>query len=239
MWFFFKRKVQHPQKKFILFDFDGTLALTIDYILDIVNRNRDKFKTPLVSRKDFNALRDMPPMDILKRYGISLPKLAYMSVVVRMELNQHIADIQVVPGIPKLLGRLRQEKYKMGIMTSNSEVNVKKFLKKNGLLKYFSVFHSGIGMFGKTGVINSFLKKTGLSPGDVVYIGDEIRDIESSRKSKVEVVAVGWGFNSKKALLAHKPDHFIQSPMQLLKVLKGKKVISRLPRFQGLFKRKR
>lgn len=239
MWFFFKKKVSHPQKKFILFDFDGTLAFTIEYILDIVNRNREKFKTPLVSMKDFNALRDMPPMDILKKYGISLPKLAYMSVVVRMELNQHITEINVVNGIPKLLERLKKEKYKMGIMTSNSEANVKKFLKKNGLLKYFSLFQSGIGMFGKTGVINSFLKKANLSPEDVIYIGDEIRDIESSRKSKVEVVAVGWGFNSKKALLAHKPDHFIQNPMQLMKVLKGKKVISRLPRLPKIFKRKK
>ncbi len=239
MWFFFKKKAPHPQKKFILFDFDGTIAHTIEYILDIVNRNREKFKTPHVSMKDFEALRDMPPLDILKKYNVSFPKLAYMSVVVRMELNQHIEDIHVVPGIRKLLEKLKQEKYKMGIMTSNSEANVKKFLRKNGLLKYFSVFQSGIGMFGKTGVINSFLKKTNLSPEDVIYIGDEIRDIESSKKSKVEIVSVGWGFNSKKALLSHKPDHFIMSPLQLMKVLKGKKVISHLPRLPRLFKRKK
>ncbi len=231
MWFFFKKKPPHPTKKFILFDFDGTLADTLEAVVDILNSHSKEFKIRKITTEDLDRLRDMPPLDILKEFKVSLMSVTYIATRCKMMLNSHIEDIPVIPGIKKLLARLKKERYKMGIMTSNSEGNVRRFLKKNGLLKYFNVLHSGISAFGKTLVINSFLHKVKLSPEDVVYLGDEIRDIESAKKSRVPMVAVGWGFNSKKALLSHKPDHFISRPMQLMKVLKGKKTIRKFPRF--------
>ena len=38
---------------------------------------------------------------------------------------------------------------------------------------------------------------------DVVYVGDETRDIVAARKLGIRVAAVTWGYNSSEALEAH------------------------------------
>ena len=55
---------------------------------------------------------------------------------------------------------------------------------------------------------------------DVLYVGDETRDITAAKKAKIKVVAVTWGFSSRKGLEKYKPDFLIDKPEELLEVVK-------------------
>ena len=71
-------------------------------------------------------------------------------------------------------------------------------------------------LFGKHRTLKRFMKTCNLSTNDVVYIGDEARDIEAAHRVGMRIIAVGWGFNSEQRLRAQNPDVFIAKPEELL-----------------------
>ncbi|PMB02817.1 carotenoid oxygenase, partial [Fischerella thermalis CCMEE 5196] len=83
----------------------------------------------------------------------------------------------------------------------------------------FEFIYSGITIFGKTTIINNLLKQKQLKPEEVIYVGDETRDIEASKKANIKVVAVSWGFNSPEVLAKQNPNYLIHHPSELLDVV--------------------
>jgi phosphoglycolate phosphatase-like HAD superfamily hydrolase len=59
------------------------------------------------------------------------------------------------------------------------------------------------------------MKQNRLNPDEIVYVGDETRDINSAKKSGVKAIAVGWGFNSPEILSKHNPDYLAVQPQEL------------------------
>ncbi|HHV40437.1 MAG TPA: HAD hydrolase-like protein [Bacteroidales bacterium] len=58
-------------------------------------------------------------------------------------------------------------------------------------------------------------RQRGLSPADVVYIGDETRDVEACKKTGIPMIAVTWGMNNKTILASMKPEGIADSPDDL------------------------
>jgi phosphoglycolate phosphatase-like HAD superfamily hydrolase len=73
-----------------------------------------------------------------------------------------------------------------------------------------------IGLFGKSKSIKKLLRKNGYNRAEVVYIGDETRDIAAAKKAGVKSMAVSWGFNSKDVLASSNPDVLLEQPKDLL-----------------------
>ncbi|AFY82608.1 HAD-IA family hydrolase [Oscillatoria acuminata] len=202
--------------KIILFDFDGTIADTLDSIVKITNRLAGEFGYKKTTQEDVEYMRNMNSMQIIKTSGIPIFKLPFLLQMVKLELNHEIQNLKPISGMFEALQVLSNKDYKLGIVTSNSLENVKGFLERNEMSKFFSFIHAGSTLFGKNKVIKSFLKKEGISPEKVIYVGDETRDIEAARKAKIQVIAVSWGFNSKAVLSKHNPDLAIDHPQDLI-----------------------
>ena len=84
----------------------------------------------------------------------------------------------------------------------------------------FDFIYSGTILFGKSKAINKFLKQENIKPEAVIYVGDEIRDIEAARRSEIKVIAVSWGFNSEQVLAELHPDYLIQNPAELIDAIR-------------------
>ena len=65
------------------------------------------------------------------------------------------------------------------------------------------------------------IKEYKLNLEEVIYIGDEDRDIIAAKRVGVKVIAVTWGYNSKEKLMKEKPDCLVSSPKELEKIFKG------------------
>jgi hypothetical protein len=99
------------------------------------------------------------------------------------------------------------------------EGNVLVFLEKNGIDDCFDFIYSANNLFGKHRTINATLKQFNISPHEVVYIGDEMRDVDAARNSNIKIAAVCWGYNSKSALQKTQPDIIIEHPKELFDAL--------------------
>ncbi|MGL5062690.1 MAG: HAD-IA family hydrolase [Microcoleus sp.] len=206
--------------KVIIFDFDGTLADSLDVLLSISNRLSAEFGFKSATKEELAQLSNLTSWQILKYSGISIFKFPLLIARLKTELQSEIPRIQLFSGIKEVLLELKSLGFQLGIITSNSRENVVASLENNGLQNIFNFIYSGT-TFGKHKVIKRWLKQEKVAPEEVVYVGDEIRDIEAARRTGIKIIAVGWGFNSKEALAAHHPDFSIECPQELIEVMTG------------------
>lgn len=208
-------------QKVIIFDFDGTIADTVDALVNIANRLAVEFNFIQITPEELALLRNLTSREIIKYSGISVFKIPFLVKKVKSELKNKIPELKPIDGIQEALIELKNQGQRLGIITSNSQDNVTEFLKINNLDNLFEFVYSGVTIFGKTTIINNALRQKQLKPQEVIYVGDETRDIEASKKANIKVVAVTWGFNSDEVLSKQKPDFLINHPSELLEVIKA------------------
>jgi len=203
------------KKPFLIFDFDGTLAQTFEAILEILRPMSKDFGLDAISEKDIREFREKGARWMIKEFKIPLIKILKIGKKVRKDLYKDIANLSSFVGLKEVLRELKKRKYGLGILTSNSKDNVKRFLQKNDL-DFFEFIYSDSSLFGKDKVLKKLLKNFNLKSEEVVYFGDEIRDVQAALKLNIKIVAVSWGFNTKKALKKYKPTYLIEKPTEIL-----------------------
>jgi phosphoglycolate phosphatase-like HAD superfamily hydrolase len=205
--------------KVIIFDFDGTIADSFEIVLAITNRLAPEFGFPPALPEDVERLRNLSSREIVRQSKMSPFKIPFLMRRMRGELHREIPHVQPIPGIKAALLKLKQQGYNLGIVTSNSSENVSAFLEAQGLSNMFDFIGSGMVLFGKGRIIQRMLKQQHVERSDVVYVGDETRDIEAARKIGIKVISVTWGYNTSQALAAENPDYLIHQPEELLQIL--------------------
>ena len=200
--------------KVVIFDFDGTIANTLESVSDIMNKLSDEFGFRKIKDEDVQYLREKRPREILKHLGISLFKLPFVIRKARREINSHISQLSPTVDLLPILKYLKENGCQIGIVTTNLEENVQNFLHANSL-DQFDFFFTAKKIFGKDRTLSKILKDMKLSKSDVYFVGDEVRDIDAGKKTGIKTIAVSWGYNTKDALAKEHPDYLIDSPLEL------------------------
>lgn len=83
--------------------------------------------------------------------GILIIKLPFWIKKIHSEMNKEISNISPTVEILPILLKLKK-KYQLGILTSNTQENVKLFLEKNNM-DFFDFIYTGKSVFGKKNII--------------------------------------------------------------------------------------
>lgn len=208
----------HQKTEILLFDFDGTLADTRSIAHDILNDMSREFGFRELPREQLDQARDMSTREFIRHLGISkwrVPSIAHRGLQL---LHERIHLVNPIPGMTETLTTLNTRGVRMAILTSNSQANVEAFLSRHEFPP-FEFVRSSSKLFGKGREIRHILSKEKLAPSDILYVGDETRDIEAAKETGLRMAAVTWGYNSLEALRALEPEHLIAKPSQLLEIL--------------------
>lgn len=203
-----------PPSLSLIFDFDGTIADTLSAIIQLVNEHAKEINIKPLAETDVDELRGMSNLDIIKKYKVPLLKVPYLVLRAQKELNHRIGEMSLFPGVKELVFDLKRRGIRLGILTSNSRENVKKFLKAQDL-DVFDFIHAEQNFFGKNWALLHLLKKFNLKKEEVIYVGDEVRDIEACQKVNIAVIAVSWGFHRRKLLQDKLPTYLVDSPDEI------------------------
>lgn len=198
--------------KNVIFDFDGTIANTLTPTISIVNHF---FHRGIIKKSDVLKLQNKNFSEIIFHFGISRMIFLFIFKRLQLELHKIIKTIQPIDHISKVLKDLKNSKYKLGIISSNSEENVKEFLKLNDF-EFFDFVCTDKGLFDKDKAIRDVIIKQHLKPEETVYVGDEVRDIKAMKKANIKIISVSWGFNSHKILSQSHPSKLIDQPKELI-----------------------
>lgn len=200
----------------IIFDFDGTIANSFDYVADFLAHEAGIDELTEEQRAE---LRQMSMRGMVRHLRYPTWKLPVLYFKGRRVMSRHIKNIEPFEGIPEVIRKLHAEGHELFIVTSNSLRNVHEFLRHHDLHTYFLKVVASVSVFGKAGALRSLLKEQKLSIENSVYVGDELRDIQAAESIKLKVVAVTWGFARVVDLEAAKPLAIIDKPEDLIKIL--------------------
>lgn len=201
--------------KAVIFDFDGTLTDTLPVAVRMVNRFAKKLGLKKVTAEQ---LRAIPLRDALREAGISLMKLPGFVRLWRREFAKELPHVKLVRGWKSVLGELKRRGYVLGILTSNAEENVRMFL-EDKRVRVFDFVCSERSVFAKHVRLRRALREHGLKPDDVVYVGDETRDISAAKRVGAKAIAVSWGYDTEELLETAKPNDIIGKPAELLRLV--------------------
>ena len=199
----------------VIFDFDGTIADTVEEALRIVNQLAPKYGIDVIDEELAQELRNLRTREAIERVGIKARLVPKLITELKAELRKRIDVIRPVPDIPESLKALKERGVKLGILTSNSRGNVEAFLGNCGLTGYFSFLETGSPIFGKARLLRRVLEKEGGDDATAIYVGDETRDITAARRVGIKAAAVCWGANTRMALESMGPDFLLEHPSEL------------------------
>lgn len=202
-------------KQTIIFDFDGTIADSMWVVIAIY----EEMFGVKVTEAQIAETRDYPLSKVIKNLGIPVWKVPRLLTTGRKMMRTRMDEVQPFPHMAELFEQLNAAGYELQIMSSNSRPLVRHFLQEHDMLHYFTNIQGGVGLFGKAPALRKIMKQNGLRRSDVLYVGDEGRDIEGAKKAGVPIISVGWGYNSPKLLKSMHPDFYVDEPLQILKVV--------------------
>ena len=206
--------MERTESKLIIWDFDGTLVDSRMTSLEIYNQLASEMGLKPVD--DPNRVRGMTSREFFQTHRISfwrLPRLVRRF----QESFARVADqVPLFPGVSEVLTRLVSARIRLGILSSNREDNIRKCLRANGVEAHFAFVVGHPSLFGKARLLRRISRAERIAPEAVVYVGDEVRDIEAAHRAGIRSVAVVWGFHQQELLRGARPTHMITEPHQLL-----------------------
>ncbi len=199
-----------------VFDFDGTLADTLEESRRIYNFMAPDYRLRQVEQEELQHLRHLSLKELLNH--LDIPKRRVPALIGRGTalMRGNISQLQLIAGMGEVLPALRARASSFGVLTSNATANVDLFLRAHGLREHFDFISSTSKLTGKAKHLKAIRKTFSLNPEEMIYIGDEIRDVKASKKAGVPVAAVTWGFNSHESLANENPEHLLTHPSQFL-----------------------
>ncbi len=208
--------------KCVVFDFDGTLADTEEKAFNIYNELATKYKYSTVTMEELQHIKNLHVKEIKEIVDIpfyQFPRaLRDGQKMMRKESNEIHA---FAPDIHAFFTALRRETKHIGILTSNIKKTVSDFLVTYDISHEIE-FIMCSALMSKSKKIKKVLRKHDIKPNEMLYIGDEVRDIEACHKVGVDVVAVNWGYNTPLALEKCNPTFMIDNIWKVIDIVKTK-----------------
>ncbi len=186
-------------KKNIIFDQDGTLVNIEPVFIRILNTLAPEFGFAPIRPEELPALKKLHLRTLIwRRLGLRILLFPFILKRGREEYHRLIPEIELFPGIKEIIDTLKARGCTVGIVSSSRKDTILAIMEKFGIRMDF-IYQCGL--FSKSAVLLQVIKEKNLILSETIYIGDEVRDVESCQKIGLDVVAVTWGLNSKEALV--------------------------------------
>lgn len=205
--------------KLLLWDFDGTLADTLTLALGIYNR--------MAAKRDFlpiddpEAVRHMGMREFLKAHKIPAHYIPLAFSQFLGQLRRLATDIRLNDGVKDTVSTLLELQVEQGVVSSNDTSIIQTCLEANQIAHAFRYISGTSRIFGKERRIRKAIRQCEHIAQEVLYIGDEVRDIEAARAAGLDIASVTWGLNNKDALQSCGPTYLIDHPDEITAILRS------------------
>lgn len=207
--------------KYVFFDFDGTLADTEEVNFVIYQKLAEKYNLRNITIDELGHIKKMSAKELMAYVELKKRYLPFMLKRGKNLLKQDMKNIKPCkPDILSTVAELKKMGIKTAIITTNSKTNVEMFLEKNDA--YIFDFIASASMFGKETKMRRIMKKEKLCKNEVLYVGDEIRDINAAKNAGIDIASVGWGYNTVESLKKNNPEYLVMEPNELIEICSQK-----------------
>ena len=210
--------------KYLVFDFDGTLADSTEGILQTTRATFARMGLPMPEDADVRQGIGLPLKGALRTAGVPENRLDEGADIYH-EVFYEVAPKHIVlfPGVKEALEKLASRGYRMSIATSRSEQSLVMLLGEHGISQYFEVLGS-VGCVENPkpapDIVLWVLGRMGATPDQTLVIGDTVYDIQMGKAARCSTCAVTYGNHGPEQLRAAEPDFLIDDLRLLSRLLK-------------------
>lgn len=214
-------------KKLVIFDLDGTLLNTIDDLGMAANHMLAELGLP---KHHLEQYPFMVGNGITKLIERALPaeyrnadQIAAAREIFLGYYGEHCMDLsRPYPGIPELLQELTARGVKVAVASNKYQAGVSK------LIGHFFPAIPWTAIEGQRAarptkpdpaIVYDIMAVAGVTPGQVLYVGDSGVDVDTAARAGVDCVAVSWGFRPRTELIEHGATRIIDHPFRLLQYI--------------------
>ncbi|MCR4560745.1 MAG: HAD family hydrolase [Bacteroidales bacterium] len=206
----------------IFFDFDGTIADTVNGILKTMTATFKELNIALPPAEEMRATIGMLLGDALQKLGNLDDKQREIAVKTYQRLfgEVELPNTKIFQGVEQTLKRLHSDGIKMAIVTSRGIGSLRLILSKNNILNYFDELvtrDNGFKPKPAPDMVNYLLKKMNLTPKEVLVVGDTTFDIDMGNAAGCKTCAVTYGNHTKEKLRASHCDFLADNFAEILK----------------------
>ena len=203
----------------VIYDFDGTLANTIDEMLRIYNEVASEKGYKQITQENMASLKKLGIKAASEVLEVPTALIPILLMQGKRRLSRSMGQIPFFEGMPQVLKAVQKMGCTQVIATSNSKKNVGVFLRNHQAESFFNYLECNIGLIGKARRLKRVMRREKLAPERVIYVGDELRDVEAARAAGITVVSVTWGINDEASLEAAQPDFIARTPEKLERII--------------------
>lgn len=206
--------------KTLIFDFDGTLVDSHQLINSFFVELKNELGYDHLSDNFLEQNKELSLQKQIELLHLSPLQVLKISSHVQKAMTKYLDQVEWQPLMMPVLIECSRLGMKLGILSSNSRQNLLNFL-KGKQCQLFDFVYSGKNLFGKHLLLKKIVKQRQLNKNEVLYIGDETRDVEACQKVGIKVAAVCWGMEPESTLTKAKPSYLLTNPRQLLEIIKN------------------
>jgi len=215
------------QIKGVVFDLDGTLVALKLKIMEAKSDFIEKLKQMGIND---DRLDPSTPGEELMKILTKDHKLDRKTLLKLLEDSfrpyelEAAAEAEPRLGVKNALLRLKRLGYKLAVASNNGKLGVRLALEKAGIAECFDavVVRGDVDKLKPDGSpIIEAVRRLGMKPREVVYVGDSVTDIIAARRAGTRVIAILGGADSKEALMRNNPDYLIKDFDELIDAVKA------------------
>lgn len=214
-------------KKYILFDLDGTLTDPMIGITNSILYAQEKLGLGNKKREDLLVFIGPPLHESFVKYYHLNNEQADLAVETYREYFSTKGLLENTPyeGITETLASLQKRGYHLALATSKPEVYAKKIMDAFHLSPYFEIM-CGSELGGRSEDKADVIQKVihhfnDTCPDHYLMIGDRMHDAIGASKHHIDCIGVTYGYGDKQELTQAGCIDIIDSHKQLLTILKG------------------
>ncbi|MBU4580275.1 HAD-IA family hydrolase [Patescibacteria group bacterium] len=213
--------------KNIIFDFDGVLIDSRPGVVEAFQKMMEELSSKKIENQEIVNLIGKPLAEIV---GLILKTDSKEIIFKGSESfkknyqNNCLFNNFVYPGIKEMLERLKNEPYRLFVVSNKIELFIKKILNQHKIENYFIAARGTDGSDAKSRK-QDYLKKLiddyNLKKEESVIIGDTISDIAAGKENNIYCIGVTWGYGSEESLIKADADVVCCNPNKILKIIKN------------------
>lgn len=208
----------------IIFDWDGTLINSIDWIVSCLQKAAERCDCPIPTQQQ---ARDVIGLSIGNAVRTLFPGTDEMTQARLVKCysdaysSWEIGRDDLFSGVYEMLVQLKNDGYHLAVATGKSRAGLQRALQATGTEALFCITRCADETASKPDpkMVTEIIRHVDAANERTLMIGDSIHDLQMAKNAQISSIAVACGAHSEHLLQQYLPLTCLQHPAELLNII--------------------